>query len=77
MNEQQPTSDRFMDFSEALIELKAGKKIKPSSNAGGYLWIDHEGTVRFHCPNDNTDNTVYQLPIEAIMRQGWEVVSDV
>ena len=49
--DQKPSIDkRSLNFSEALEELKAGKKIRPLNNAGGYFLIDPEGILRFHQP---------------------------
>lgn len=44
-----------MKFSEALKEMKNGKKVKLPSWGGYWCWDAHRQTVLMHCRPDNSD----------------------
>ena len=78
MTQDQPTADRFMDFSEALKALKEGRMIRRPSWNCCYLKIMHGNIVWFY-PNFTRKYRKYNpapLSEEEIMADDWEVVPD-
>lgn len=69
-----------MDFSEALIALRAGRKVSRNGWEANGLWLERDASevdpqrdvIRLHCPRDG--RTVWMPMPEDLLSDDWHYV---